>query len=233
MGGCGCILLIALLTAAIFIALYLIGKNAQEKAGNGSSEAPTTTSTPTATNASGMSTFVSSPDNIPPELRDKFVRFQFSYPSKFKVVPASGGNFVKIEESMVEGGKVYTMENFAVGYMVLPSADADNSYFYPKLMTQLSEQFASQSGFENYVELAQSSETVAGHPARVMAFEAKIGETPIYGSTILMREQSSARGVTLILLATPKDPAIKSVSDVGVKGDLPGILASFKFLPST
>jgi hypothetical protein len=42
-----------------------------------------------------------------------------------------------------------------------------------------------------------------------------------------VRKPGATKGVTIIMLATTEDPAINTVNDVGVKGDLPGIVRSF------
>ena len=215
-GGCGCALLLVLIAIGTLLAIYF-SKKPDGGGGGGGGNAP-----------GGMVTFTSTPDNIPAGLRDKFVAFQFQYPAKFVVKPGTE-NFVKVEESVSQGGGTTTLENFAVGYITMPTADADNNVFYPQLLSQLSTQFA--AGFSGYREIAQVPETVAGFRGRAMTFQATIGTTPVFGKTIVVRETGNRRGVALIMLATPADPEVKSVADVGVKGDLAAILASFKFLP--
>ncbi len=216
-GGCGCALLLALAAAATVLVLYLASKNSGEKSQGGSRGGT----------SGGTTTFLATPGTIPADLRDKFVAFKFDYPSNFQVEP-SARNFIKVSESVTEGGGEFTRENFAVGYVTMPTADADNNVVYPQLLAQLSSQFGSQ--FAQYREIAQMPETVAGNRGRAMTFQAAINTTPVFGKVILVRKAGSARGVCLIMLATPKDPAIKSVADVGAKGDLPGILASFELL---
>jgi hypothetical protein len=217
-GGCGCALLLALLIAGTIAVLYFVGKNAREREQGGDSRGGGTA-------PSGMMTFVSTPDNIPAGLRENFVPFQFQYPAKFQVV-TSPQNFVKVEESDRSGST--TLENFAVGYITMPTPDADNNQYYPQLLAQLSKQFS--GNFANYREIAQAPETVGGFRGRALTFQAAIGSTPVFGKTIVVRETGNRRGVALIMLATSADPEVKSVADVGVKGDLAGILASFKFL---
>ena len=219
LGGCGCALLLALAAAATLFVLYLVGKNAQDKnKGGGTDDGGT---------SGGMTTFVATQGNIPAGLRDKFVAFQFEYPSNFEIEPSTQ-NFVKVSESVTEGGGEFTRENFAVGYITMPTADADNNALYPQLLAQLSAQFGSQ--FAQYRELAQMPETVAGNRGRALSFQAMINVTPLFGKVIVVRNTGNPRGVCLIMLATPKDPEVKTVADVGVKGDLAKILASFKFL---
>ena len=219
LGGCGCALLLALAVAATILIVYLVNKNGEEKGrGRGTRGGGT---------SGGTTTFVATPDNVSAQLRDKFVAFQFDYPSNFSVEP-SPQNFIKVSESVTEAGGEFTRENFAVGYITMTSANADNNAIYPQLLSQLSTQFGSQ--FAQYRELAQMPETVGGHRGRAMAFQAMLNTTPVFGKVIVVRAAGNTRGVCLIMLATPKDPEVETVADVGVKGDLAQILASFKFL---
>ena len=214
-GGCGCALLLALAAAATVLVVYLASKKDDGGGTRGGGR------------SGGTTTFVATPEAVPAQLRDKFVAFQFDYPSNFEIEP-SAQNFVKVSETVTEGGGEFTRENFAVGYITMPSANADNNALYPQLLSQLSTQFGSQ--FAQYRELAQIPETVAGNRGRAMTFQAMLNTTPVFGKVIVVRAAGNARGVCLIMLATPKDPAVKTVADVGVKGDLAQILASFKFL---
>ena len=214
LGGCGCALLLALAVGATILIVYLVNKNAEQKGRGGGT-------------SGGTTTFVATPDNVSAPLRDKFVAFQFDYPSNFSIEP-SPQNFVKVSETVREGGAEFTRENFAVGYITLTSGNADNNAVYPQLLSQLSTQFGSQ--FAQYRELAQMPETVAGNRGRAMSFQAMLNTTPVFGKVIVVRAAGNPRGVCLIMLATPKDPEVKTVADVGVKGDLAQILASFKFL---
>jgi hypothetical protein len=216
LGGCGCALLLALAAAATVLVVYLASK--KDDAGGG---------TRGGGRSGGMTTFTATPNDVPAGLRDKFVPFAFDYPANFRIEP-SPQNFVKVTETVTDTGGEFTRENFAVGYITMPSANADNNVFYPQLLSQLSTQFGSQ--FAQYREIAQMPETVAGNRGRAMSFQAMLNTTPVFGKVIIVRNTGSARGVCLIMLATPKDPEIKTVADVGVKGDLAQILASFKFL---
>jgi hypothetical protein len=56
------------------------------------------------------------------------------------------------------------------------------------------------------------------------------GDLKLWGRVVFLPPQGSGKdGVTLLMLATSLAPELKSVDDVGVKGELPMILASFRF----
>jgi hypothetical protein len=55
------------------------------------------------------------------------------------------------------------------------------------------------------------------------------GDLPIWGRIVILPNvEGKKNGVMLVMLATPLAPDVKSVNDVGVKGELPVILNSFK-----
>jgi hypothetical protein len=168
--------------------------------------------------------------NIPADMQEHLVPFTFSYPLEFEIVPSSG-NFVKVEEGTAPGtDDNFTFENFGVGYFNIPS-DGVDAVAMPLLIEQLGSQFA--AGFPGYREVAQFEEGVSGYKGRAMIFESELKGTPkgdvkIFGKLVMVRKPGATKGVTIIMLATTADPEIKTVYDVGVKGDLPGIIQSFK-----
>lgn len=168
--------------------------------------------------------------NIPADMQEHLVPFTFSFPPQFEIVPSSG-NFVKVEEGTAPGtGDNFTYENFGVGYFNIPS-DGVDAVAMPLLIAQLGSQFA--AGFPGYREVSQFEEEVSGYKGRAMIFESELKGTPrgdvkIFGKLVLVRKPGATKGVTIIMLATTADPEIKTVYDVGVKGDLPGLIQSFK-----
>jgi hypothetical protein len=220
LGGCGCLLLLALVGVGIAGFVAYTAKKVVEKAESVSKSIAV---------PSDWKSYSSAPDNIPQGMVEHFVPFSFSYPPTFQIVPSSG-NFVKVEEGTAPGSDDnFTFENFGVGYFNIPS-DGVDAVVMPLLMQQLGSQFA--SGFPGYREVSQFDEEVAGHKGRAMLFESELKGTPrgdvkIFGKVVLVRKPGATKGVTIIMLATTEDPAINTVNDVGVKGDLPGIVRSF------
>jgi hypothetical protein len=180
--------------------------------------------------ASGMQTFKSELATTPEGLKEHYVPFAFEYPAHFKIV-ADDSHFVRVEEQ-VNG---VTRESFAVGYLSAP-ADVNTEALYEVFMEQVGTSLAER--FTGFRELSQAPGTVAGVVARSMAWQAEEKGTPegdvqLFGRTILCRPLNSAKGATLVLVASPRDSEVKSAADVGERGDLKKILESFRFLPAT
>jgi len=56
------------------------------------------------------------------------------------------------------------------------------------------------------------------------------GDLKLWGRLIFLPPVNGGKnGITLLMLATSLAPELKSVDDVGVKGELPMMLASFRF----
>jgi hypothetical protein len=220
-GGCGCLALLAVAGLGVVGFIYYARQGAKEALKNLEQAAVV---------PSNWEVYHSSLAKIPQKLQEHYVPFSFSYPPHFKVV-TSEGNFIKVEEGTAPGSDDnFTYENFAVGYFNMP-ADGDDAVVMPLLIKQLSSQFA--AGFAGYREVSQFEEQVAGHTGRAMLFESEFKNTPkgdlkIFGKVVLVRKPGASKGVTLVMLATTLDPEVKSVRDVGVKGDLPGIVRTFK-----
>jgi hypothetical protein len=56
------------------------------------------------------------------------------------------------------------------------------------------------------------------------------GDLKLWGRVIFLPPQDSSKnGVTLLMLATSLAPELKTIKDIGEKGELPMMLASFRF----
>jgi len=178
------------------------------------------------TRAGGFVLFTNELANTPASLKPYYSWFSFEYPSKFTVVPDEE-NFIKLEEKGDDGS---VLENLAVGHITVP-AGTNNDDAYPELMQRLSDQLG--RGFQIYRELDRVPETVDGVQGLGMHWQATITNTPkgdvqFYGRVILVRKPDQEKGVAIIMIATSFDEDVENAHDVGVKGDLAGILASFR-----
>jgi hypothetical protein len=187
-------------------------------------------------NAGNTKTFVNSKTGLTGKLDEHYVDFSFSYPVDWKLIPAipGGPNFIKVERSITGQTKDdnFTQENFAVGpfWVDQPAAPA------PGMLPLLAEQFSGRlaGGFPNYKQLSSEPATVAGYKAHELRFSSQMAGTPkgditIWGRCVFIPDPAGGRdGVTLMMLATNLADGLTSDKDVGVKGELPVILSSFK-----
>jgi hypothetical protein len=218
-GGCGCLFLVGLVGLGILGFGFYAAQQAEGKGSNSVFVVP-----------SDWKRYNSMSAQIPASMQEHLVPFTFSFPPQFQIVPSSG-NFVKVEEGTAPGTEDnFTFENFGVGYFNIPG-DGVDAVAMPMLIAQLGSQFA--AGFPGYREVSQFEEEVSGYKGRAMIFESELKGTPrgdvkIFGKLVMVRKPGATKGVTIIMLATTEDPEIKTVHDVGMKGDLPGIIQSFQ-----
>jgi hypothetical protein len=178
--------------------------------------------------------FVNSIDNLDGKLAEHYVDFSFYYPNRWEKDPEAGvpgaNNFAKVERHLPPD---LTQENFAVGwYSSAGSAEADRAVF-PSLAEKLSAQFAKK--YPNYREVSKGDTKVGVYQGYESRFEAisrntAQGDIKLWGRLIFLPPVDGGKnGVTLLMLATSLAPELKSGNDVGVKGELPMMLESFRF----
>jgi|ERR1043166_3232160 hypothetical protein len=178
--------------------------------------------------------FVNSKDNLDGKLAEHYVDFSFYYPEGWRKDPKAGvpgaSNFAKVERRLPPD---FTQENFAVGwYSSAGSAEGDTATF-PTLAKNLSDQLA--NSFTEYQKVSEGPTKVGAYPGYEFRFESTSrntakGDIEIWGRVIFLPPaDGGSNGVTLLMLATSLAPELNSVKDVGVKGQLPMMLESFRF----
>src|SRR5437763_970137 len=182
----------------------------------------------------GAVQFVNSKKNLDGKLAEHYVDFSFYYPKSWQKDPNAGvhgaRNFVKVERGLPPN---YTLENFAVGlYISAGSVENDRAAFHA-LAEKLSSQFAESIG--NYHKASEGETKVGLYDGYEFRFEGLSqqtdkGQFKIWGRAIFLPPVDGGNnGVTLLMLTTSLAPELKSVNDVGEKGDLPMLLQSFRF----
>lgn len=175
--------------------------------------------------------FVNSSAKLGGKLAEHYVDFSFYYPERWQKDPSAGPtNFVQVERRLPPN---YTQENFAVGwYASTGSAEADQATF-PRLAQDLSSKF--EKSIDKYQKVSEGMTKVGPYDAYEFRFQGQSqqtdkGQFKIWGvSVIVPPVDGSKNGVTILMLATSLAPELKSVNDVGVKGELPMLLESFRF----
>ena len=184
----------------------------------------------------GAVQFVNSKDNLDGKLLEHYVDFSFYYPGGW-VKDATAGvagasNFAKVERRIPPD---FTQENFAVGwfsYSGTGSVSGDRALFHD-LAENMSAKLA--PGFPEYKKVSEGPTHAGPYDAYEFRFEAMSrgtakGDIKIYGRVIFVPPPNGGdTGVTLLMLATSLAPELQSIDDVGVKGELPMVLDSFRF----
>jgi hypothetical protein len=178
--------------------------------------------------------FVNSSSNLDGKLAENYVDFSFYYPRSWQKDSTAGvpgaTNFAKVERRIPPD---FTQENFAVGsYSSAGSAESDRAVFHT-LAENLSSQFARK--FPEYRKVSEGKTKAGVYEGYEFRFEGMSrntakGDLKLWGRVIFVPPvDGSKNGVTLLMLATSLAPELKKVEDVGVKGELPMLLESFRF----
>ena len=178
--------------------------------------------------------FVNSNANLTGKLAEHYVDFSFYYPGRWQKDPKAGvpgaTNFAHVERRLPPD---FTQENFSVGwYSSAGSEEGDRATFHT-LAESLSAQYEQNPEFLDYRKVSEGPTTAGLYDGYEFRFETASRNRPdikIWGRVIFIPPvDGSNNGVTLLMFATSLAPEVKSVNDVGAKGELPMILESFRF----
>jgi hypothetical protein len=177
--------------------------------------------------------FISSKERLDGNLVEHYFDFSFYYPKGWIRDQSAGGagasNFAKVERRLPPD---FTQENFAVGWYGSLGSEISDRQLYPTLVKKLSAQF--QKTFPEYHKVSEGETRIGNYQGYEFRFEALSrhtakGDLKIWGRTVFLPPlKDGPAGATLLMLATSLAPELKSVSDLGVKGELPIILESFR-----
>jgi hypothetical protein len=180
--------------------------------------------------------FVNSNAKLDGKLAEHYVDFSFYYPKTWQKDPKAGvagaSNFAKVERRLPPD---FTQENFAVGWYSSTGSEDGDRVIFPTLADNLSKQFAKAPAFSEYKKVSEGPTKVGVYDGYEFRFESasrntEHGDIKIWGRVIFVAPtDGSNNGVTLLMLTTSLAPELKSVDDVGVRGELPMVLESFRF----
>ena len=175
--------------------------------------------------------FVNSKTNLDGKLLEHYIDFSFYYPNTWQKDPEAGvsgaSNFAKVERRLPPD---FTQENFAVGWY---SATGTSTQLFKNLAENLSKQLS--TGFPEYRKVSEGPTRVGVYDGYEFRFEGMSrntakGDVKIWGRVVFLPPPSGgSTGVTLLMLTTSLAPELTSIDDVGVKGELPMVLESFRF----
>ena len=174
--------------------------------------------------------FVNAQDGLSGRLADNFVAFSFYYPNRWVKVPGAE-NFIKVERRLPPD---FTQENFAVApwYSNSSTTTFDNDFFR-KLVEKDDADLAKK--FPEYQKISEGPTKIGTYDAYEFRFQGisrgtDKGDVTLWGREIFFPPREGEKtGVKLLILTTSLAPELQSIDDVGVKGDLPMVLESFRF----
>ena len=178
--------------------------------------------------------FVNSKQHLDGQLVEHYVDFSFYYPNRWEKDPKAGvpgaRNFAQVERRLPPD---FTQENFAVAWNSSAAPVAENRALFHTLAENLSAQF--EKKFPAYRKVSEGETKVGVYDGYEFRFEGSSlntakGDLKLWGRVIFLPPQDGGKnGVTLLMLATSLAPELKTVKDIGEKGELPMMLASFRF----
>ena len=179
--------------------------------------------------------FINSRARLDGKLAEHFVNFSFYYPKSMGLDPKSGvpgaSNFVKVERNL---GPDFPQERFVVSWYESGGTVESDRQKFPNLVESFSSKFSKE--IPDYQKLSEGEtkiNSLDGYEFRFQGFSKGTpkGDVTIWGRMVFLPPgtEGNRNGVTLVMLATSLAPEVKSIDDVGVKGELPVILNSFKF----
>lgn len=189
---------------------------------------------PAATAPPNSTRFVSTRNNLNSLLTQHYTDFSFYYPRTWELDPKAGGegstNFVKVERRLPPD---FTQENFAVGYYESNGTMEADRPIFSSLVKSLDAKFT--ASFPEYKKISQGETKINSIDGYEFHFESvsrgtEKGDITIWGRVVFLPpgNDGDKRGLTLLMLATSVAPELRSIDDVGVRGELPVILNSFK-----
>ncbi|MDX6694869.1 MAG: hypothetical protein QOF02_2472 [Blastocatellia bacterium] len=176
--------------------------------------------------------FVNSSAALSGKISEHFVPFSFYYPEAWDLntsIASDGTYFVRVERKLPPN---FPQERFTVGwYESNGTYDADLSSF-PSLVEAASANLAKLPGYE---KLSEGPTKVNSMNAYEVAFKGltkntEKGDINYWGRVIFLPPGVAGQknGLQLTLLTSSLAPELEGIKDVGVKGELPVILESFR-----
>ena len=183
----------------------------------------------------GTTKFANSTTNLDGKLAEHYIEFTFYYPETWQTDKKAGvsgaSNFVKVERRLPPD---FTQENFAVGWYTSKGNFEADSPTFPRLVEQLGASLA--KSFPEYRKVSEGPTKVNSLDGYEFRFESlskgtEKGDLQVWGRVVFLPTgiEGHTAGATLIMLTTSLAPELSGVEDVGVKGEMPVILESFRF----
>ncbi|HKP38036.1 MAG TPA: hypothetical protein VJT71_14360 [Pyrinomonadaceae bacterium] len=167
-------------------------------------------------------------------LADHYVDFSFYFPKGWEADSKSGvgdsPNFIEVHRQLPPN---FTQESMAVSWYDSKGSIAADRSSFPSFVEKKSSEFA--KSIDQYRKTSEGPTKVGSYEGHEFRFEGlsqntERGQFKIWGRVIWLPPPAGGKtGVTLLMLATSLAPELTSVDDVGVKGELPMLLESFRF----
>jgi hypothetical protein len=183
----------------------------------------------------GTKTYVNTKEGLNAKLTENYVDFSFDYPSTWKIADRSKDpeNFVKVECVRGEGKDAVIYESFAVGHFSSSGNAELDKQLVPQLLGLIDSQL--KAGLPNYKKTSHGPTKFGNYDGTELRFSGEFknpekGTTQqIWGRIIVLPDpKGGQKGAMLAIVGSPFGSELKEEKDLGVKGELPTIVKSFK-----
>ncbi|MEO6390945.1 MAG: hypothetical protein ABIP75_03780 [Pyrinomonadaceae bacterium] len=191
---------------------------------------PANTNTSPQTPPADLETFVNSRASLEGPLAEHYADFSFKYPQAWTLAPVTP-NSANFADVALKTGSNPAAESFAVGWYESKGTVADDRAAFDRMIDEKGAKFA--LGIFDYQKVSSGETTINSRGGYEFRFQGKlkaVGSPDIWGRMVFLPPGAfgESNGVTLIMYATSLSSSVRSVDDLGVKGELPVILNSFK-----
>jgi len=183
----------------------------------------------------GTVQFLNSNEKLDGKLAEHYIDFSFYYPEKWaldsKAGIAGATNFVKVDRKLPPN---FTQENFAVGWYTSTGTFVGDLPSFPARVEEINKALAKT--ITDYKKVSEGPTKVNSMDAYEFRWEGlspgtERGDLNLWGRVIFLPtgKEGDTTGATLSMLCTNLAGELSSVEDVGVRGETPVILDSFRF----
>jgi hypothetical protein len=212
--------------------------NSSANANSGNANAASTTGQPPVVPPPNSTRFVNSRDKVTGSLSEHFVDFSLYYPNGWTVDAKAGSsgssNFFKADRMLSDDTGDYLLERLAIGWYQSNGTMQFDRPIFPNRVEYFNNLLAKD--YPNYQKVSEGETKVNGMDSYQFTFKSLVkgtgkGDMDIWGRVIFLPagNEDARNGVVLLMLASSAAPEIKSLDDVGEKGELPTILKTFRF----
>ena len=183
----------------------------------------------------GTTLFENSSERLDGKLSEHYFDFRFYYPESWQKDAKAGvpgaNSFVRVERRLPPD---FTQENFTVGWFTSTGTYESDLPNYPRRVEELSNALAkSIPEYRKVSEGPTKVNSMKAYEFRYVGFSKNTeqGDLKIWGRVVFLPtgKEGDTTGATLSMLSTSLAPELTSVDDLGVKGEAPVILDSFRF----
>jgi len=237
----GCLAALAALVLFLFFTFKGASPNNQNQEALNTQAAPGRRPVPSANAPDApappkTSTYASRDMKFEGEFKEHFVDFSFDYPASWRFDPTAGTDnsaFMILRRRSTEDDRL-VLENFSVTWYASKGTLAGDRPRFRQLVRELSGEYSER--IANYEKVAEGETTVGpytGYEFRYKAFERdrSTGAVKYWGRTVFLPHPGHRTGAVLAMIVTSYSPEFSSTEDVGVKGEMPVILNSFRLGP--